>query len=134
MTITVIALLGYGRSGSTLLDVLLGQHPNVAGVGELVQLHREGWQLNNYCACGARAGDCSFWAEVRRLWTARSGMESVEAEIDPPAPWNAIDSALRARACDTVATARGRLARRFRELPDEDLAVAGVVLTARKPA
>ncbi len=78
MTITVIAVLGYGRSGSTLLDALLGQHPNVAGVGELVQLHREGWQLNNYCACGARARDCSFWAEVRRLWTARSGMESIE--------------------------------------------------------
>ncbi len=78
MTITVIAVLGYGRSGSTLLDALLGQHPNVAGVGELVQLHREGWQLNNYCACGARARDCPFWAEVRRLWTARAGIESIE--------------------------------------------------------
>lgn len=82
MTITVIAVLGYGRSGSTLLDVLLGQHPNVAGVGELMQLHREGWQLNNYCACGARARDCPFWAEVRRLWTARSGIESIEEYLD----------------------------------------------------
>ncbi len=81
MTITVIAVLGYGRSGSTLLDALLGQHPNVAGVGELAQLHREGWQLNNYCACGARARDCSFWAEVRRLWIAHSGMESIEAYL-----------------------------------------------------
>lgn len=78
-----------------------------------------------------------------RTWLAGSDLTGdlivtrlagVEAEIDPPAPWNAIDSALRARACDTVATARGRLARRFRELPDEDLAVAGIVLTARKPA
>ncbi len=60
MTITVIALLGYGRSGSTLLDAVLGQHPDLVGVGELVQLHREGWHLNNYFACGARARDCPF--------------------------------------------------------------------------
>ena len=78
MTITVIAVLGYGRSGSTLLDALLSQNPNVTGIGELVQLHREGWQLNNYCACGARAWDCSFWTAVRRLWTAHSGVESIE--------------------------------------------------------
>lgn len=77
MTITVIAVLGYGRSGSTLLDAVLGQHPDLVGAGELVQLHREGWQLNNYCSCGARGRDCPFWAEVRRLWCARAGMESV---------------------------------------------------------
>ena len=81
MTITVIAVLGYGRSGSTLLDAVLGQHPDLVGVGELVQLHREAWQLNNYCSCGARGRDCPFWVEVRRLWSARAGMESVEGYL-----------------------------------------------------
>lgn len=77
MTIQVIAVLGYGRSGSTLLNAILGQHPDAIDVGELVQLHHEGWALNNYCSCGRRAQACPFWSEVRRIWCARSGMADV---------------------------------------------------------
>jgi len=49
-----------------------------------------------------------------------------------PARWDALDAAARREALATVATIRPRLAPRFRALPDEDLAVAGIVLVAER--
>ena len=36
--VKIIYILGYGRSGSTILNALLDQHPELTGVGELVNL------------------------------------------------------------------------------------------------
>jgi len=59
----VIYIAGYGRSGSTLLDTLLGNHPQVFGAGELMWLfHRV--EQNADCSCGAALGDCPLWKEV----------------------------------------------------------------------
>ena len=57
----VVYIAGYGRSGSTLLDTLLGNHPTICGVGELYDLLR-GWQQNERCACGEPLRECGFWA------------------------------------------------------------------------
>jgi len=64
----VVYVVGAGRSGSTVLDTILGSHPRVAGFGELVNLPRAGWINNEYCACGVRALDCPFWSAVRARW------------------------------------------------------------------
>ncbi len=77
-----------------------------------------------------------------RGWLERSGAEGAVritrlagiADEVGPAPWGELDPALRAEALRTVAAIRPRLAARFRPLADEDLAVAGFVLTARRPA
>ncbi|HLB07853.1 MAG TPA: hypothetical protein VJN41_09230, partial [Alphaproteobacteria bacterium] len=48
-----------------------------------------------------------------------------------PAPWAALDPALRAEAEARVREMRARLAPRLRAFSDADLAVAGFVLSAR---
>ena len=60
----VIYVLGYGRSGSTFLDVLLGNAPGIESVGELDLLHRD-WDTRG-CSCGAAYRDCEFWSDVDR--------------------------------------------------------------------
>jgi hypothetical protein len=51
---------GIGRSGSTLLDRMLGQLAGISSVGELVHVWRRGLAENNRRGCGARFGDCPF--------------------------------------------------------------------------
>ena len=58
------------RSGSTLLDYLLGNHPDAVGVGEIRYLYthiiregkgdKHGWN----CSCGDPVEACSFWSPV----------------------------------------------------------------------
>lgn len=56
-------------SGSTLLASVLGKHPQIATVSELVEVPK---QLNAgkdyYCSCGNQILECSFWKElVKRM-------------------------------------------------------------------
>ena len=39
----VLKITGLGRSGSTILDVVLGNHPQIESVGEVGNLIRNGW-------------------------------------------------------------------------------------------
>lgn len=61
---TVLYVGGLGRSGSTLLDRMLGRLEDVWSVGELVHLWERGLSQNNRCGCGERFRDCSFWGRV----------------------------------------------------------------------
>jgi hypothetical protein len=69
MPLKVIFIAGYGRSGSTLLDIALGQHPAVFGAGEMTGLTRRVWAANEFCACGKRVRSCPFWAQVVASWS-----------------------------------------------------------------
>ncbi|MGB3634284.1 MAG: sulfotransferase [Rubrobacteraceae bacterium] len=69
--VKVLYIMGAGRSGSTLLDMVLGSHPEVRGAGELTNAARNGWLKNEDCSCGKPVNDCPFWSEVLRLWTRR---------------------------------------------------------------
>ena len=64
--VRVALIVGAGRSGSTLLCRLLGQHPSVFSVGELhllwLALLREGY----LCGCKDLLTDCSIWRKVLR--------------------------------------------------------------------
>ncbi len=62
----IVLIGGTGRSGSTLLDRLLGELPGFVAVGELRYTWREALADNRYCGCGARFLDCPFWSEVGR--------------------------------------------------------------------
>lgn len=62
----VLYIGGYGRSGSTLLDRMLGQIPGFHSVGELRYIWRNGLLENRLCGCGARFRECPFWSEVGR--------------------------------------------------------------------
>lgn len=60
-------ILGYGRSGSTLLDRLLGSHPEILSVGEIGRFHnclKERERMPTYCACGEKLFECQHWGAI----------------------------------------------------------------------
>jgi hypothetical protein len=62
--VRVLFIGGLGRSGSTLLDRMLGRLDDVSSVGELVHLWERGLKENNRCGCGQPFADCPFWRRV----------------------------------------------------------------------
>jgi hypothetical protein len=75
----VLYISGYGRSGSTVLDMLLGSHPGMLGTGEVVRLF-EGWDDGESCSCGATLRECELWSAVmRRFQKALPDMTAAEA-------------------------------------------------------
>ena len=75
--VKVLFIGGYSRSGSTLLDCMLGQLPGVVSTGELAYIWTHGLQENRLCGCGQRFLECEFWAEVGKL--AFGGWSNVDA-------------------------------------------------------
>ncbi|MCA9470425.1 MAG: sulfotransferase [Nitrospirales bacterium] len=60
----VLYIAGYGRSGSTLLERILGQFEGFFPVGELETIWHYGFVDNHLCACGQSFSDCDFWQSV----------------------------------------------------------------------
>ncbi len=60
----VVFIGGSGRSGSTLIERLLGELPSVCNVGEVVHLWERGLQRGETCGCGTPLPDCPFWIRV----------------------------------------------------------------------
>jgi hypothetical protein len=70
-------IAGYGRSGSTVFDIVLGEHPQIFGAGELTNLSRRVWPNNEYCACGATVHQCPFWSKVVALFHGQFGRDAL---------------------------------------------------------
>jgi hypothetical protein len=101
MPVRVLEIAGLGRSGSTILDIVLGNHPHIESVGEAMDLIRTGWISREslrgidpmrlrrpICTCGKRLDvlyvdtpdeACPFWSRVRREWVERADPESIES-------------------------------------------------------
>jgi hypothetical protein len=83
----VLYIAGTGRSGSTLLELVLGSLSGVVAVGELSRIWSEGVTLNHRCGCGEAFHDCPFWRDVGARafggWDAL-GDERL-ASLQPPA-------------------------------------------------
>jgi hypothetical protein len=113
--VKVLKITGLGRSGSTILDIVLGNHPCVESVGEVGNLIRTGWVSREslraidqerlrvpICTCGKRLDvpyvedpdeACPFWSAVRREWVARADAEAIESypklqnDFEPKRRW-----------------------------------------------
>jgi hypothetical protein len=94
-------IMGSARSGSTVLDVVLGNHPSIESVGEVHKLICTGWVSREslrgidprglrvpICTCGKRLDvlyvdtpdeACPFWSSVRREWVERADADSIES-------------------------------------------------------
>jgi hypothetical protein len=72
----VVFIGGYSRSGSTLLDRMLGQLPGFFSTGELGYIWTHGLQANQLCGCGERFLSCPFWDRVGE--TAFGGWDRVD--------------------------------------------------------
>jgi hypothetical protein len=62
----VLYLGGLGRSGTTVLERVLGELPATCSVGELVHLWQRGVLDDETCGCGEPFSRCPFWTEVGR--------------------------------------------------------------------
>jgi Sulfotransferase family len=60
----VIYIAGYGRSGSTILDILLGASPGIFSGGELVYLFEDSLNACARCTCRLRYRSCSVWGPI----------------------------------------------------------------------
>jgi hypothetical protein len=80
---TVVCVMGVGHSGSTILGIALGNHPQIETVGELHKLPRSGWIQDNSrrCSCGAPLFQCAYWREVYAHWIARVGDNRLQEYI-----------------------------------------------------
>ena len=61
----IVAISGSGRTGSTLLSVLLSQDKSIFNLGQLRDLWTA-WAANARCSCGHRLGDCPVYSVVIR--------------------------------------------------------------------
>lgn len=76
--VKVIYIVGYGRSGSTILDIVLSQASEVFGGGELTALSRHVWNEDEFCACGERIRSCPIWRAIFARWADGEAPEFLE--------------------------------------------------------
>lgn len=63
----VLFLGGFGRSGSTLVERLVGELPGACALGEVVHLWKRALRDDELCGCGERFHECPFWRKVGDL-------------------------------------------------------------------
>ncbi|MBA2240279.1 MAG: sulfotransferase [Solirubrobacterales bacterium] len=74
----MLLIAGAGRSGSTLLELMLDQVPGVFAVGELTDIWAAALGRGERCGCGQPFAECRFWAQVGEH--AFGGWERVDPE------------------------------------------------------
>lgn len=60
----ILYIAGYGRSGSTVLSTVLGNHPQMASLGEVSFLLEDWTDPRGVCSCGRRYRECDFWKDM----------------------------------------------------------------------
>jgi hypothetical protein len=61
----LVYIVGWGRSGSTLLGNILGSLPGAVDIGEIRHFWNYWDSVDRYCGCGKTLADCPFWRAVR---------------------------------------------------------------------
>jgi hypothetical protein len=86
----LVYTLAASHSGSTLLDLLLNNHPQIHSLGEVARLNIHSRSSLETCTCGHLIPECSFWqrveARVRSVvdWSeSRSPLRETEMMLLP---------------------------------------------------
>jgi len=131
--VKVIFIASLSHSGSTLLDLMLNAHPEVASVGELKQLGRfarlEKPNRQLRCTCGAESLlSCKFWTRVSDLTKAATGRTIGELNVED---YDEAESFHRDNAAlfQAIATVSGK-----RYVVDSSKHVARLSLLIKNPA
>ena len=85
----VLFITGFGRSGTTLVDSLLGQVDGFFSLGELQYVWDRGLERNLLCGCGNRFRDCPVWgalADDLRAGLGEGDLEALAALRDRQGP------------------------------------------------
>ena len=62
--VKVVFIVGFTRSGSTLLEHLLSISPGTVAVGEMAYLWDPKIRTTSYCGCGVKLDRCPFWNKI----------------------------------------------------------------------
>jgi Sulfotransferase family len=62
--IPVLLIAGAARSGSTLVDRVIGMHDGFCSTGELQFIWQRSFGENQLCGCGVPFYECAFWRDV----------------------------------------------------------------------
>lgn len=88
----ILYIAGSGHSGSTLLDLLLGSHPHIESIGEIIKLPTyldpKYGRSNMKCTCNVDINDCDYWNRILR------GHEQVFSRINNESDFESINSSL----------------------------------------
>jgi Sulfotransferase family len=76
--VRVLYIGGCGRSGSTLLDRMLGELPRFVSTGEVRFIWQRGLLENQLCGCGSPFRECPFWQSVGE--EAFGGWDTLDAQ------------------------------------------------------
>ncbi len=76
--VRVLFLGGLGRSGTTLVERVLGELPGAFPLGEVVHLWSRDVKANERCGCGRPFHDCPFWSEVGQV--AFGGWDALDVD------------------------------------------------------
>lgn len=60
---TILFIVGAGRSGSTLLDMVIGSNSKCFSLGEISRLNEQ-IRKNSLCGCGEVLQNCQFWRRI----------------------------------------------------------------------
>jgi hypothetical protein len=129
-SVRVLYIVGWGHSGSTLLDLAVGAAPNAVSVGEVIFFNffrdrqRHAKILNELvCTCGSRFDSCEFWTRVLEAPRQRPFEVVYDESTFDRIRWifRLIGWVLRGRRSDRAAEAFGDDAELFHRV----LAVAG---------
>jgi len=74
----VLFIAGAGRSGSTLIERLMGQFDGFVSLGEMSWIFEVGVQRNYLCGCGLPYHECPLWVKV--FDEAFGGMDNIDAD------------------------------------------------------
>jgi sulfotransferase family protein len=137
--VRVTYIAGAGRSGSTLLAMMLGTLPGWVSVGELRHLWARGVQENQLCGCGEPFLSCPFWNAVGQVafdgWerSPHARMRDLQPRVDRfrrlPTLLTLRWSAERRRMADEYA---GTMASLYRAIAD--VSGAGMIVDSSKSA
>ena len=76
--IKVLYIAGFERSGSTILNRVLGQIDGFIAWGELRDIWQHGITENRYCSCKALFADCPAWQKIFN--EAFNGIDQIDRE------------------------------------------------------
>ena len=114
--VRVLYIAGSGRSGSTIVDNVLGQVEGVVSVGEVRFLWERGVLADRLCGCGEPFSACPFWQPVMGATASRSPVT-----IDASRMVSLLGRGTRARHVPWLLRARrnpASVAERLGELPE----------------
>lgn len=75
---TIVYIGGYGRSGSTLLDRVLGELPEVISLGEVRHIWQRAFRENQWVSNQVPFRECPFWTAV--VEKAFGGFDGVDID------------------------------------------------------